>query len=576
MKLKKVLLQIGLLLAFVGVVNGAQVVARADTMTSLTDKKLAGVYVRSADFVDHNSNDIGSSLYPNLIDVSANGVVDGRITKNTTTITITYEDSAVTKSGVYDKFHADVMALEDGKAVSLATNSLSSWAVTKTGTSSGTATAPKNTPTIFNMFNSDPIPTTINVDLSKLGSKPKLPIYVGFSYTGYSSQHPSTLVQDYYGEIALSGDNDTVSKMKDITINDSNDKPTTTVSPTDTVVKGTGEPEATATLSGVSGDDGKYSATIDSEGNYSIDLGGSSLKDLGNPSTITVTESNQFGDTKSATADVKDSVALTTTAANSSVAVDPDTLASNITGKSDADILAWLSGQSAAGLTTTKEGSTTALTDADGLTYTADTTDLASKIATATAADPLTINVSASDSAGDKTTATTPIKIYPTDGTFKFNSLSDFAFGTLPVPAQETLFAPTNTPSILIDDTQTVGKDWYVTANATKMTDSANNDLNGNMVYVDADGAKHNLTNTTTLVGQGQRESGKTTAEVADGWANAGATVAASKFTDGAATGVTKGVYLDAQPNIYTGGVADGNKYTGSIQWTLTNSVSGS
>lgn len=567
MKLKKVLLQIGLLLAFVGVASGEQVPVHAATsdMQEL-DTAMAGVTSHPATFIDHESKELGSYHYPSLDAVYANGVVDGRITKATTKFELDFSDEANTSQGKYTDFHADVMTMNNGKPESLAQNKLSSWTLRDSGTTADSSSS---------IFFPTELKTTINVDFSNLGVNPSFDIYLGFSYTGLPSGS-STTVQNFYGVYALTGNDSAKANMKDVTIDDSNGNSTTTVSPTDTIVKGTGEPLTSITLSGVSGDVGTYSTTTDKDGNYSIDLGGSSLKDLGNPSIITVTESNQFGDSKSATADVKDSVALTTTAANSSVAVDPDTLSGNITGKSDADILAWLSGQSAAGLTTTKEGSTTALTDADGLTYTADTTDLASKIATATAADPLTINVSASDSAGDKTSATTPIKIYPTDGTFKFNSLSDFAFGTLPVPAQETLFAPTNTPSILIDDTQTVGKDWYVTANATKMTDSANNDLNGNMVYVDADGAKHNLTNTTTLVGQGQRESGKTTAEVADGWANAGATVAASKFTDGAATGVTKGVYLDAQPNIYTGGVADGNKYTGSIQWTLTNSVSGS
>lgn len=557
MKLKKVLLQIGLLLAFVGVgvigtlaVQAASIPAGAQAV-NMTDGHVYNPKVPGTTVPDSDNGGFVTGTYPQITAIAANNIdpVTKRITSKTTKIYILFSGNMIAKNNDrYTAIYPQVM-MDGGVSVA--------------------STQPKSVSISGGESSSVRMPATyqeVDVDLSNLANK--LPLYVGVKYT-VASQYGDADPSYYFGTI--SADATASEAWKAVTINDGND-----MASASTVVKGTGEPGLTATLSGVSGSAGQYSTTIGEDGTYSIDLGGSSLKDLGNPSTIKVTESNDLGDSNSTTANVVDTVPLTTTAASSSVAVDPDTLSGNITGKSDAEILAWLSGQSAAGLTTTKEGSTTALTDADGLTYTADATDLASKIATATAANPLTINVSASDSAGDKTTATTPIKIYTTDGTFKFNSLSDFAFGTLPVPAQETLFAPTNTPSILIDDTQTVGKDWYVTANATKMTDSASNELNGDMVYVDADGAKHNLTNTTTLVGQGQRESGKTTAEVADGWANAGATVAASKFTDGVATGVTKGVYLDAHPNIYTGGVADGNAYTGAINWTLTNSVSGS
>ncbi|WP_258115765.1 hypothetical protein [Levilactobacillus yiduensis] len=560
MKLKKVLLQIGLLLAFVGVgVVEGQLTASANPSGVPSDATLlsGNTFVKDANTAPGNKGSSFATVknYPDQPDgVYANGVDNGRITNKTTKffVKFTSGNDALMFKNQGDYFVKVYPDITDQTGNSLVTNSVAGW---------GLAYGDK--PTSVRSYPSGW--TELDVDLSGLGSTLSLPLYLGFSYDYDGIDSPGTA--EYY-TIKLVGDSSVTDNWQKVTIDGNG-----TVSSTATKVTGTAEPGLKVALSGV---DGSLTADVGLDGKYTFDLGTHSLKDLNAASSIKVTEYNNFGDSKSATADVKDSVPLTTTAASSSVAVDPDTLSGNITGKSDAEILAWLSGQSAAGLTTTKEGSTTALTDADGLTYTADATDLASKIATATAANPLTINVSASDSAGDKTTATTPIKIYTTDGTFKFNSLSDFAFGTLPVPAQETLFAPTNTPSILIDDTQTVGKDWYVTANATKMTDSASNELNGDMVYVDADGAKHNLTNTTTLVGQGQRESGKTTAEVADGWANAGATVAASKFTDGVATGVTKGIYLDAHPNIYTGGVADGNAYTGAINWTLTNSVSGS
>lgn len=557
MKLKKILLQIGLLLTLVGIGVMGTLVAQAASIpagaqaVNMTDGNVYQVQSPGTTVPDSDNGGYTTGTYPRITAIAANNIdpVTKRITSKTTKIYILFADKIIAKNN--DKYTAIYPQVMTDGGVSVASTQPKSLTISSDGSNS------VNMPATYQ---------EVDVDLSDLANK--LPLYVGFKYTvAYQyGGDPSY----YFGQIKA--DATASNAWKTITINDGND-----MASASTVVKGTGEPGLTATLSGVSGSAGQYSTTINTDGTYSIDLGGSSLKDLGNPSTIKVTESNDLGDSKSATANVVDTVPLTTTVTTSPVAVDPDTLSGNITGKSDAEILKWLSGQSAAGLTTTKQGLTTALTaDTDGLTYTADTTDLASKIAAATATNPLTINVSASDSAGDKTESTTPIEIYTTNGNFKFNSLNDLAFGTLPVPAQETLFAPTNTPTILIDDTQTVGKDWYVTANASKMTDSANNDLNGNMVYVDADGVKHDLTNNTTLVGQGQRESGKTTAEVADGWADAGDAVPASKFVNNQATGVTKGIYLDAQPSIYSGGVASGTTYNGQISWTLTNSVSGS
>ncbi len=200
---------------------------------------------------------------------------------------------------------------------------------------------------------------------------------------------------------------------------------------------------------------------------------------------------------------------------------------------------------------------------------TADTTDLATKIAGASSTSPVTINVSASDSNGDKTTSPVAIQVYPTDGVFQFHSVTDFEFGSLPVPTQETLFAPTTAPSIILDDTQTVGKGWSVSAQATAMTNGSNT-LHGKIVYVNAGGKLVDMTKQAATVGTGERQKDANTAEVANGWAGGSKVVPASQFSSGAATGVTPGIYLDAQPNIYASAAA----YTGSIDWELTNAPS--
>jgi len=561
MKLKKILLQLGLLLAFVGVTYFRPDTAAFASVTLPTNQDVASIKSNSVNSVDYyagnqgnvfggeNINYFGSTQYPNLSDVQANWTSNNRITKKTTAIYFQYSSAAKINTkgwpgAEYTSMYPDVSVVNNGSIVSLGSNQVN-W-VKSAGTS---VSAPSGW-------------QEVDVDFSKLGVTPKFPIYFGFTYVADAGSGAEKTTVRYY-QLRLNALNDSDNTMADVHIN--NDNP---VKSTDTTVSGTAEPNSDVTLSGVSNE---YTAKADSLGDYTISLGGNTLASLGASSgdSITVTESNDMGDTKSATADVKDTVPLTTTAATPTVAVDPDTLLANITGKSDADVLKWLAGSGAAGLTTTKENSTTALGVSDGLTYTADTTDLATKIAGASSTSPVTINVSASDSNGDKTTSPVAIQVYPTDGVFQFHSVTDFEFGSLPVPTQETLFAPTTAPSIILDDTQTVGKGWSVSAQATAMTNGSNT-LHGKIVYVNAGGKLVDMTKQAATVGTGERQKDANTAEVANGWAGGSKVVPASQFSSGAATGVTPGIYLDAQPNIYASAAA----YTGSIDWSLTNAPS--
>jgi len=559
MKLKKILLQLGLLLAFVGVgmagVNTAEAAGSNPSGVDADATKLSGASFDNNRDSPNYVNDViqdswyGINNYPEMPSgVYANGVENGRVTTKTTKFFLKYTQSGngsnpEIKNGSLISFYPDIMHTDSVHSTSLVKNSVTSWPI------SG-----KKVTSIPSGW------TELDVDLTNLGKGLTLPIYIGFT-----ANYGTNLYNRYYW-VSLKSDPDAVAAMGDLTIDGGG-----TVSSSASKITGTGKPGLTVSLSSVSG---THTATVQADGKYTIDLGSDTLKSLkaGNQITVTEYSGNEFGDSKDATAKVVPTVPLSMTATTPTVAVDPDTLSANITGKSDADILKWLASSNAAGLTTIKEGSTTPLSDSDGLTYTADSTDLATSIATATATKPLTINVSASDSAGDKTTSTTPISVYATDGIFKFNSLTDFEFGSFPVPAQETLFAPTKAPSILLDDTQTVGRGWTVTANATTMTmaDGDKSPLNGKLVYVDADGNKQNMTGTAVEVGSGKRESGATTADVAKGWASGNA-IPGSAFDKGSASGTTQGIYLDAQPNIYAGELETDKGYTGSIAWVLRN-----
>ncbi|WP_204120347.1 MULTISPECIES: WxL domain-containing protein [Levilactobacillus] len=554
MKLKKILLQLGLLLAFVGVgmIGYKSAYAQAGTDLQSDAALKAGIIGRSPSFVDGDSKGFTTS-YPAVTEISADGVQNGRVTTGTRNIYISYDTTVLPtiKYGAYTQFYADVMTYPKGsiKPTSLSSKAPQLW---KLSNSNKSATPPYGV-------------LTIPVDFSHLGANPPFPIYIGFVYSAAAGS--GTPITNYYYEITINGDSTAISKLKDVTINDGKD-----LSSSDKIVKGTGEPGMTVTLSGASKD---YTSTIGNDGTYEFDLD-DTLKNSGSPSSIKVTESNIYGDSKSAEADVKDTYPLSITATTPSVGVSPDQLAS-LAGKSDDEILKWLAGSEAAGLVVTKESDPTSVIDPSSLTYNTTETGLLSEISSATESNPATISVGASDASGDKTSSTTAINVYPTNGIFKFGLLSDYYFGTLPVPSRETLFAPTNEPSVPIQDTQTVGKGWRVTASSTRMHDKADNTyLNGKLVYVDASGNLNDLTGTSPVqVGSGTRQSGQNSVEVASGWAKSGQTVDASKFAGGAAdTSVTPGIYLDAQPNIYATSATTGSSYVGILSWTLTNSVS--
>lgn len=534
MKLKKLLLQLSLLLSFMGL-SGMTIVTANAAGTPLTDAAGTGVIEKTANFVDDNSNDFGSSGYPTLEAVSADGVVNGRVTKNTKHIYVSYSGAAtmsVSNRGKYLSAHADVTVVENGKARSLATSTPTGWKVSS-DYSTSTATAPSGA-------------TDIPVDLSELGSNPKFPIYIGFTYRATGFGETAT---DYYGQLTLNGNNATTKTWAPVVIGTNNQ-----VSSSDLTVSGTGQPGLSATLTGLTGDYEK-TTTIDSDGKYSFSLKGSSIADLGNPSSIQVVESNEFGDSLSATATVSSTVPLTITSGTPSLTVSPDDWDAHIAGKSSSEIATWIASQT--GMTATKPDGTTSET----LAY--DTTDGDSLKATvAGGTQAVTMNVSDAD--GNASTTPATISVTRGAGKLQFGDMTNMVFGngaTLPVPGQKTLYAPGDY-QINISDTREMGSAWYVTANATPMTatDGSNRTLSGHIVYEDGNGTRTQLDSGNAVpVASGKRDSNST--DIAKSWNQDG------KSYDGSS--VPAGVYLDANPNIYAAGGATG--YSGNITWSLTD-----
>ncbi|WP_203637597.1 Ig-like domain-containing protein [Levilactobacillus wangkuiensis] len=535
MKLKKILLQLGLLLlAAVGL--GMQVdIAHAQPGTDLKgpDAAKAGAFSQDPNFIDGDSKELGSS-YPTLDTVTADGVDGGRITKNTKNIYVAFSGSATiskTWAGAqYVKFYADVLTYNDNKMVSLQ-SSPKLWTL-----SSGNKTATPPSGYI-----------TIPVNLKNLGSDPKLPIYIGFSYqaTRYSGDQ---IWYNSYKDLTLTGSNSAISAMANVTINDGNDVPIA-----NREITGTAEPNTTVTLTGV---DGNHSAVVNSDGTYTISLG----TDMLNVGTITVTESNDFGDTKSATANVVDSVPLTITPATSNLTVSPDDWDANIKGKSSSDIATWLAKQS--NLVVTKQNSSTALTaSGDGLAF-----DTASDLSTLAGGDTQAVQINASDTAGDKSTDPATINVTRGLGNMQFTTISQLVFGNgvnLAVPSTQTLYAP-GKYNVDVSDSRATGSPWYLTAQASTLTDAAGHTFSGHVVYADGKGTVTSLdAGNAVQVASGNRST--STDDLASDWNQKGGSYTGSS--------VPAGVYLQANPNVYAGG--SDNEYSGSMTWTLSDAPKG-
>lgn len=547
MKLKQILRQLGLLLAFVGLgimmnTNLAQAnPSGVDADATLLSGNTFNTGREAANIVPNStgSDYAGMQYYPDQPSgVYANGVSNGRITNKTTKFFVKFTQSDSGAMTLKDTTHYYFVKaypdISNGSGNSVVTNSVTGWGL-----------AYGSRPTSVRSYPSGW--TELDVDMSGLGNTFSLPLYLGFSYEYAGSE---TGTEKYY-TITLDSDSSVTKTWQDVTIDGNG-----TVSSNATQVTGTAEPGLTVALAGA---DGSHTATVGEDGKYTIDLGSQSLKDLNAKSTIKVTEYNEYGDNKSATANVVDTVPLTISPATASLTINPDDWAAHVAGKSSTEIAEWLAGQT--NLQVTKQGGTTPLTAADdGLAFSTDT-----DLSTLTAGGTQTVDLNATDSNGDKSTTPAAVSVTRGLGKLQFGDLTDLAFGagaTLAVPAQSTLFAP-GAYQINISDSRATGSPWYLSAKASSMTDSSGHTLSGDVVYEDGSGNETKLdAGNAVPVASGTRSGDST--DVAKNWVHDGNAYTSSE---------PAGIYLDAKPNIYTGSTA--NAYSGTIMWYL-NDVPGS
>ncbi|WP_125573579.1 hypothetical protein [Levilactobacillus huananensis] len=546
MRLKKLLLQLSLLLTFVSVgsavmVTSAHAAGSNPTGVDADATLLSGNSFNSqrdaANLVSGSSNGdyYGVQNYPNQSSgVYANGVKNGRITTATTKFFVHFAlasngNPMTIKEGYFTSVYPDVSYTSNGKAVSLVKNSVSSWT---TGQQKSVTKIPSGW-------------TELDVDLKDLGNTINLPLNIGFSY-GYYEQYLASGTAMYY-TVQLNSDPDVIKNMGDITIDGGG-----TVASSAHTVTGSAQPNLMVKLTGIDGD---YTTQADSSGKFTFDLGTNTLKSLHAGSSITATEYNEFGDTKSASATVTNTVPLTITSSTPSLTISPDDWDAHIAGKSSTDIASWIASQT--GMTATKPDGTTPST----LAF--DTTDSDQLKATVTGGtQDVTMNVTDSD--GNASTTPATISVTRGAGKLEFGDMTDMVFGngaSLAVPGQSTLYAPGDY-QINISDTRELGSAWYVTANATTMTstDSSHRPLSGHIVYEDGNGTKTRLDSGSAVsVASGKRDSNST--DIAKDWNQDGKSYSGNS--------APAGVYLDANPNIYAAGNA--TSYSGTITWSLTD-----
>lgn len=502
--LKKWLLVLGtmLIISQVMAVRGL-----ADTMTDLTGSPM---YVStSGNSLGPSAGDRGLTAYPTLVSLTANNVVNGRVTTKTTQITVKYSGSTnfKTTSDRFKSFYVDVFKQnpanpKGASGISLATTTTN---LTDYGNNANTLS-----------FGSG-VTQTVNVDLSDLADE--LPVYIGFrlvSATNYlSTYYMASLNEDTSADAAL--------------------KPTITGSlkTSDTTITGTGTNVGDPIYTTINGT--KVTGTVGSDKTYSLDLGTS----LAGLSSVTVYESNSNGDKGSVTADVTSkslNIASKTTTA--------DTYPDDLSGLSnDSDVIAWLV------KTTGISSSYSDSSSTDGVTYASDTTGLAASLKALADGATMTIPVYAKDGSGLKSEPMT-ITVTNHAGVLQFGTISsDIGFGSLEIPTAETVFQPMAAWNVNVSDTRAAGSNWSVYATATPLK-SVTHTLAGNLIYKDGS-TQTVLTNSSTLIDSGTKVAGTTNTQITSDWS------------------ATKGIMLDVQPSVYADSYSGSVDW--SLQNTPTN-----
>ncbi|AVK60843.1 cell surface protein [Lactobacillus sp. CBA3605] len=430
------------------------------------------------------------SSYPTLSAVKANNTSGGRVTTATTQISIQFTGSMTMSSsadGGFASAYFDVMTA-DGTTVSTGAPTLING---KGATSMSLAKT-----------------QTITVDLAKL--KDDLPLYIGFTFT--PSKEATTKIS--YGFAQITGNTNLTPKISTVLYSTS-----MSIIGTGTVVGDT-----------ISSDVNSVSTSVIAGTGYFLNLGTTLI----GKNSVTITESNEFGDSGTVTAPVQRTITLA--ADNKDLALTNDEIDS-LAGKSDSEVIQWLA---------TKGGITAKYDDdetSDGINITSSDTGLAAELAALAEGDSTDLTLSASDSNNNKATDDLKLNVTRSVGTLSLDTVSDkVSFGSNEVPVKETLINPTSNWQVTINDTRAKGANWYLYASASTLT-SANTTLKGNLIYRDGTADNQVITNQSTLVASGARASDTTNA-TADWSAN-------------------KGIFLDVQPGVVAGA------YNGTVNWSL-------
>ncbi|MCI1553430.1 MAG: hypothetical protein LKH74_05835 [Levilactobacillus sp.] len=544
MKLGKWIIQLGLFLAVVFGLGTLVLPARAATLPA----GARAVNTQSAFYKPHvtpvgDSDPIDWSLvtdYPKLAaPIAANNLSpNGRVTNKTTKIYISISGRFLAQSG--SNITSVKPFVRNGTKV--------------LGLGTSTVLFPTTVSTALDSY------YEIDVDLSRI--QDLMPLNIGFAVTYQNSSKTdylkfAELLEDAELEKEWGGDSQTIDPKMYIDSTIKTDDPTTgnvrKIKGSDKKITGVGYPglDIELPITDTNGKEVVFNSTVGSDGKFEFDLPDYVGKLTSK--TVGVREYNDTGDAVGAVADVIPVLDITTN--KQALSIDPDTLEDNIAGKSDSDILKWIAQQ--AGITVSYLGDQYNLSD---VTLKSDQTDLATQIADLANGSSLTVKIGATNSANISTVDTADITLTRTDGALSFTSISPtLEFGSVAVPSQEMLFAPTTQPDISISDTQASGTPWYVMAQATDLTSTDGRKLAGHMVYVDADGDKESMAN-AVQVATGVRDR-KTTypQNTASKWSTKN-----QGLTDPAT-----GLYIDALPTVYAGG--DTMQYQGTVSWQLTN-----
>ncbi|MFC6208278.1 hypothetical protein [Levilactobacillus tongjiangensis] len=547
MKFRKFLIFLGLLLTVFGISFVYTGTAKAASIPSTGFAKLSGSTIDTgyAGNVAPGWDSDGINTSENMLvgDIYGNNTINGRITRKTTQLYVAYTLGLMGKP----------MTLKNGH------NFLSVYADVLKTTGAGTSddvssAASTKTPNIATNVASVTAPSgyqLINVDFSDLGTKSRLPVLVGYTYT---ADDYGTVITVPRAFVTLKADTTAEASMAPVKVTaTANADGNPTIKTADSTITGTAEKNAVISVPVLStdGTSKTYSTTADSDGNFSISVGGG-LKNVADGSKLTFTETNDFGDSKTGTAYVQAKQPLVIDATNKSLDITPADV--EAMGTTNDSVYAWL--VSHAGMNVTQDSK--AITeDTDGLKYTSDDTNLAKTIGSLANGASTTLSVGATDTAGDKTNSNVAIKLTKNDGELKFGAISQgMDFGSQAVPMKETLIAPKGL-SVNVQDTRVASSDWSVSANASTLTDGNGHTLAGKLVYLDSNGNKYQMTDQDITVATGARQSGSNSFDIAGKWAT-------STDTAGKA-----GIFLDATPNIYSGTTS--TTYTGEVTWSLTN-----